>query len=211
MAMDIRATGDVHRVQCVKLLVGLGNPGREYAATRHNVGFMVVDQLLAAFPGQVVRSDKLMHVYQTTFNVSPILLMKPQTYMNLSGVAVQAAIQEYQVAPDNLIVMYDDLDLPVGRLRIRKRGGHGGHKGMQSIIDHLHTQQFVRLRMGIGRPESAASEEDGPARDQVVDYVLQPFSNAEQPIMAEVLTRAVEALQLIVVDQVESAMNVYNR
>jgi peptidyl-tRNA hydrolase, PTH1 family len=202
---------DVHRTWCVKLLVGLGNPGRQYADTRHNVGFMVVDRVLAAFPGQSVRSDKLMHVYQTTLVSSPILLMKPQTYMNLSGIAVQAAVEEYQVLPENMIVLYDDLDLPVGRLRIRKHGGHGGHKGMHSIIDHLHTQEFVRLRMGIGRPESTTSDENSQARDQVVDYVLQPFQGDEQPMMAEVLTRATEALQLIVVDQIDSAMNLYNR
>jgi PTH1 family peptidyl-tRNA hydrolase len=195
----------------MKLLVGLGNPGNQYAATRHNIGFMVLDRLADLFPVRCLRSDKVVHLGQTSMNRHQVLLMKPQTYMNLSGIAVREVLQRYHEPPENVIVVYDDLDLNMGQLRIRRRGGHGGHKGVRSVMEHLETQTFIRLRMGIGRPDPATFPQQMSTREQVVEYVLQPFLQDEQPVMAEAITRAVEAIKLIVADQLEAAMNRYNR
>lgn len=195
----------------MKLLVGLGNPGSRYANTRHNIGFMVLDQMAGKFPIQPIRSDTLVDMYQTTIEEHRVLLLKPQTYMNLSGIAVRFAMQEYDIAPQEMIVVYDDLDLRVGRLRIRKQGGHGGHKGVRSIIEHLDTRYFLRVRMGIGRPDATFEIHEDSPRDQIVDYVLQPFRQDEQSAIDNALKRAVEAITLIVTDNVDGAMNVYNR
>jgi PTH1 family peptidyl-tRNA hydrolase len=195
----------------MKLLVGLGNPGSQYAATRHNIGFMVLDRIAELFPVRRLRSDKVVHVGQTSIDRHQILLIKPQTYMNLSGIAVREVVQRYHEPAANVVVVYDDLDLNVGQLRIRRRGGHGGHKGVQSVMEHLKTQAFIRIRMGIGRPDPAAFPQQMSMREQVVEYVLQPFLRDEQPVMAEAITRAVEAIKLIVADQLETAMNRYNR
>jgi PTH1 family peptidyl-tRNA hydrolase len=195
----------------MKLLVGLGNPGSQYAATRHNIGFMVLDRIAELFPVRRLRSDKVVHLGQTSIDRHQILLIKPQTYMNLSGIAVQEVMQRYHEPPASVVVIYDDLDLNVGQLRIRRRGGHGGHKGVQSVMDHLETQAFIRLRMGIGRPDPATFPQQMSMRERVVEYVLQPFCQEEQPVMAEAITRAVEAIKLIVTDQLETAMNRYNR
>lgn len=195
----------------MKLIVGLGNPGRQYATTRHNVGFMVLDMLAKAFPGSVVQTDNVVHLYRINIHNQRILLLKPQTYMNRSGIAVREVLQRYQESPENLVVIYDDLDLNIGRLRIRKQGGHGGHKGIKSIIECLETHEFVRIRIGIGRPDPVAMPEGQPLEDRIVEYVLQPFQQDEQPIMAEVLKRSVEAITLIIADQIDTAMNRFNR
>ena len=195
----------------MKLLVGLGNPGSRYANTRHNIGFMVLDRIAKKVPIQLIRSDTLVEMYQTTIEECRVLLLKPQTFMNRSGLAVQFVMQEYAIAPQEIIVIYDDLDLEIGRLRIRKQGGHGGHKGVRSLIEHLDTRNFLRVRMGIGRPDSTFETREDSSRDQIVDYVLQPFSQEEQPVIDEALKRAGEAITLIVTDNVDSAMNVYNR
>jgi PTH1 family peptidyl-tRNA hydrolase len=210
----------------MKLLVGLGNPGSRYADTRHNIGFMVIEQVARKFPGQHIMSDAEVDVYQTTIDRNRVLLLRPQTYMNLSGIAVQRVVEEYAIDIHDLTVIYDDLDLNVGRLRIRKKGGHGGHKGVRSIIEHLETPHFVRLRMGIGRPNATRADEadgsfadmpsgddlfvDVAAQQSIVEYVLQPFTQAEQPIIREAVERAVDAIGLIAADQVDAAMNLYN-
>lgn len=194
----------------MKLLVGLGNPGSRYADTRHNIGFMVLEQVASAFPGQHILSDAVADVYQTTIDRNRVLLLKPQTYMNLSGIAVQRMVAEYAIELHDIAVVYDDLDLNVGRLRIRKKGGHGGHKGVRSIIEHLETTHFVRLRMGIGRPESAKADEADCQPVDIVEYVLQPFTQAEQLIMREAVERAVDAIRLIAAGRVDVAMNVHN-
>jgi PTH1 family peptidyl-tRNA hydrolase len=195
----------------MKLIVGLGNPGSQYAATRHNVGFMVLDMLARSFPVSRVQSDNIAHLYRTNILNQCVLLIKPQTYMNRSGIAVWEVLQRCQESPENIVVIYDDLDLDVGRLRIRKQGGYGGHKGLKSIIEHLGTSEFVRIRVGIGRPDPATISEETVLQDSIVEYVLQPFQQDEQPVITEVLKRCVEAIELILVDQLDMAMNRYNR
>lgn len=194
----------------MKLIVGLGNPGREYAATRHNIGFMVIDRLLAMFPAQPLPANPLAQLYQATISAQPALLLKPQTYMNHSGLAVQHVLQSYQAPAENLVVIYDDLDLEVGRLRIRKHGGHGGHKGIRSIIEEIGTKMFARMRMGIGRPVADSPDGAPTGREDVVEYVLQPFPPADQPLITDAIERAAAALRLIAADQMETAMNLYN-
>lgn len=202
----------------MKLFVGLGNPGPHYAETRHNIGFMVIDELVRRFPIQQRWTDTVADTYQATIDQHRVLLVKPQTYMNLSGVAVHRAARNYAVAVQDIVVVYDDLDLPVGRLRVRKHGGHGGHKGVRSIIEHLESSQFARLRMGIGRPGSATRDAEAPSpetgegpRDRIVEYVLRPFTRAERPVMQDAVGRAADALRIIAAGQIDAAMNAFNR
>ena len=143
--------------------------------------------------------------------IEHIIIHKIHIYMNRSGIAVQRVLSQYAESPENLVVIYDDLDLDVGRLRIRKRGGHGGHKGLQSIIEQLATKEFVRIRMGIGRPAQTEHPDKQMLQEKVVDYVLQPFDQDEQPLIRDSLKRSVEAIKLIVADQLDTAMNLYNR
>jgi peptidyl-tRNA hydrolase, PTH1 family len=199
----------------MKVILGLGNPGPQYADTRHNIGFMLIDRLRRTRTGpppSEMPRDHWFVGYQAQMHGQQVLLVKPQTYMNRSGIAAQAILRLYQMSPEQMIVVYDDLDLEVGRLRIRKKGGHGGHKGIKSCMEWVGTSDFVRMRLGIGRPEpdTPATPEDA-GRNQIVEYVLQPFQQDELPVIHEVLERAVEAIQLIVADQIETAMNQYNR
>ncbi len=195
----------------MRLIIGLGNPGEQYANSRHNVGFMVIEMLAATFPISRLSPNNWSHLFQANVQGQPVLLVQPQTYMNRSGIAVEEVLHQYQTSPEDMIVIYDDLDLDVGRLRIRTHGGHGGHKGAKSIIEHLETNEFARIRIGIGRPSSQESQQGQFVRDSVVDYVLQPFQQDEQPIINEVMKRAVDAVGLIIKDQVSMAMNLYNR
>lgn len=195
----------------MRLIVGLGNPGEQYARSRHNVGFMVVDKLAETFPVSPLFSNQWSQVRRADIQSHDVLLIQPQTYMNRSGLAVKEVLDQYQETAEHLIVIYDDLDLGLGKLRIRSRGGDGGHKGVKSIIEHLETHEFVRIRIGIGRPLSKHVELESSDRDDVVEYVLQPFQPDERPIINEVITRSVEAVQLIVHDQIGRAMTLYNR
>ena len=193
------------------LIVGLGNPGRQYAETRHNVGFMVTDMLAEQFPVSSRRSDAGYSLRAISLQQQDVLLILPHTYMNLSGLAVETVLRQYDESPARLIVIYDDLDLVPGRLRIRTRGGHGGHKGVKSIIEHLATQDFLRIRIGIGRPQNDTPDQTSESRDTVVDYVLQPFLQEERPIIGEVMRQTIHAIELIVTAQAAMAMNLYNR
>jgi PTH1 family peptidyl-tRNA hydrolase len=195
----------------MKLLVGLGNPGYRYADTRHNIGFMVIDEIARQFPGQPIVSDSMLKLSQTTIDQSRALLLQPQTYMNLSGLAVQSVAREYDIAPQDIAVAYDDLDLDVGRLRIRKTGGHGGHKGVRSLLEHLESPDFVRLRVGIGRPHPTVTEPGAEPRQNIVEYVLCPFTDDELPIIRETVKHAADALRLIAAGQIDTAMNIHNR
>jgi PTH1 family peptidyl-tRNA hydrolase len=184
----------------VKLIVGLGNPGQEYKNTRHNVGFMVVEELAREL--RVIR-QKYVHsgvVAWTRFHGETLLIAKPLTFMNLSGKAVQQMVKANHITLSELMVVVDDLDLELGVIRLRARGGSGGHKGLQSIIDCLGTQDFPRLRVGIGRP---------PGED-VIDWVLTRFSPDEETVVKPAIDQAVKALKLWLVSGIEKAMNRYN-
>jgi peptidyl-tRNA hydrolase, PTH1 family len=190
-------------VKLVKLIVGLGNPGREYAATRHNIGFMVVDRLAHKL-GLAVEKKKFNALLgQGQIRSEKVLLAKPQTYMNLSGEAVTALLNWYKLEPADLIVVFDDLDLPPGKLRIRPEGSSGGHKGMESIILALGTDGFPRLRIGVGRPEI-------PDFDSA-DYVLSRLTAGEVKIFEEAVNLAVDAICCLVGEGLETAMNEYNK
>lgn len=184
----------------MKLVVGLGNPGRQYAATRHNVGFMVIGRLAQEFNVPVTKKMFNSLVGQGFIGSEKIVLAMPQTYMNLSGEAVNALLNWHKLDPQSLLVVYDDVDLPAGVLRIRPAGGSGGHKGMQSIIAVLGTENFARVRVGIGRPEIVEME--------TADYVLSRLDPNE---LEEPLKAAAGAVVSIINDGLEKAMNLYNR
>ena len=183
------------------LLVGLGNPGREYKLTRHNAGFLLLDHLAAEAGVAFTRLQFKALVTTARLEGHKLILAKPQTYMNLSGQAVGALMKFYKLPPEALLVAYDDVDLPFGTLRMRPKGGAGGHKGMKSIIARLGTQNFPRLRIGIGRP---------PGRMDAADYVLQRFSADEQAALPAIFDRGVEAIRLFAVSGLDAAMNYVN-
>ena len=185
------------------LIVGLGNPGSEYAGHRHNVGFSVVDSLAEAHGLSFSRHKKAKaRVAEGQIGDQPVILAKPQTFMNLSGRTVLRLSREREIPPECILVVCDDLDLPLGRLRIRPNGGSGGHKGLRSIIDLLDSQDFVRLRVGIDRPAGSLD----PA-----EYVLQPFAEEERAIAAVALERAAQAVETWLVDGIVAAMDRFNR
>lgn len=183
------------------LLVGLGNPGRQYENTRHNVGFMTMSRLAGKLGESFSKVESKALITKCTFQGQRLILAKPQTFMNLSGRAVSSLMRYYKVDSTNLLVVCDDVDLPLGALRLRPGGGSAGQKGMQSIVEQLGTEDFPRLRIGIGRP---------PGRMDAADYVLQDFKRDELEPMNIVLDTAAEAILVFVTDGVEKAMNLYN-
>lgn len=185
----------------MKIVVGLGNPGREYALTRHNVGFMTADKLAERW-GVASWRERFNAVVGEYRGDDTVLLVKPQTYMNLSGRAVAALVNWYKLAPADLLVIYDDLDLPAGKLRLRSAGGAGGHRGIESILYELGSDAFARVRIGIGRP---------PEFMETADYVLSRFSKEEEPLMAEAITRAASAVEAILKDGLSKAANEYSK
>lgn len=185
------------------LVAGLGNPGPKYEATRHNVGFLTVDRLARDFNVPVAKLMFKALVGQITFGGTKIVLAKPQTYMNLSGNAVAGLLGWFKQLPSELVVIYDDMDLPVGSIRIKAKGGHGGHRGMMSIVEQLGTNEFIRVRIGIGRPDIPEME--------TADWVLGRFSAEEEPVVKKVVEAAAQAVKSIITDGVEIAMNKYNR
>jgi PTH1 family peptidyl-tRNA hydrolase len=185
------------------LIVGLGNPGRAYAAYRHNVGFMVVEALARAHGLRFSRrKGAKARVAEGQVGGRAVLLAQPQTFMNLSGKAVAWLRRTHDIPPEQILVVYDDLDLPLGRLRLRPEGGSGGHKGMHSIIELLGTQAFPRLRVGIDRP---------PGCMDPADYVLQPFDGEQKPFLAEVSRRAVAAIECWLAEGIVAAMEQFNQ
>jgi PTH1 family peptidyl-tRNA hydrolase len=185
------------------LIVGLGNPGSEYASQRHNVGFQIVQALAGIHGLSFARHKKAKaRIAEGQVGERPVLLAKPQTFMNLSGKTVGRLSRDREIPPECILVVCDDLDLDLGRLRLRPRGGSGGHKGLRSIIESLGTQDFARLRVGIDRPVGS--------RDPA-EYVLQPFAGEEKPVIAETLDRAVEAVECWLVDGIVAAMDRFNR
>jgi PTH1 family peptidyl-tRNA hydrolase len=183
------------------LIVGLGNPGREYRETRHNIGFMLLDRLTARLKVRFTRMQSKALVASANFEERKIILAKPQTFMNLSGQSVQGLIHFYKLPLTNLLVAHDDLDLPLGTIRIRPDGRSAGQKGMSSTIDRLGTDEFPRLRLGIGRP---------PGQMPAPDYVLQDFPGSDLPVIEETLSRSVEAVLTWVMEGLDSTMNKYN-
>jgi PTH1 family peptidyl-tRNA hydrolase len=190
-----------NKVLAPYLITGLGNPGREYRETRHNIGFMLVDHLAQRLGVSFSRMESKALVTKGEYQGRRLVLAKPQTYMNLSGSAVGSLMRFYKVPITNLLVAYDDVDLPLGTIRLRAEGGSAGQKGMASIIERLGTQEFPRLRLGIGRP---------PGRMDAAAYVLQPFKKDETDLLPVILDRAVDAVLVFVTSGLESAMNQFN-
>ena len=186
----------------MKVIVGLGNPGAEYSATRHNVGFLAVGELGKRWGVNTWRSWHEALTAEYRGGAEPVLLVKPQTYMNLSGVAVGEIVRWYKLKANDVIVLYDDLDLPVGKLRLRPQGSSGGHKGIESILVHLTTEDFCRIRIGIGRP---------PAGWETANYVLGRFTPEETPQVAETIVKAADAAEYILKHGITKAMNVYSK
>ena len=186
----------------MKLIVGLGNPGDRYENTRHNVGFMVIDQVAAKSSIAFGRTLCGALVGQGTIDDQIVFLAKPQTYMNRSGQAVAALLREHGIAAGDLVVISDDLDLPFGRIRIRPSGSAGGHRGLNSIAEELAGEDFLRVRVGIGRP---------PENCQVTDYVLEAFTAAEFEHLSEIVGRAADAVGCLLRQGIERAMASYNR
>jgi PTH1 family peptidyl-tRNA hydrolase len=183
------------------MIVGLGNPGPAYRHTRHNFGFLAVDELAKELNIQVKRLKFKAMIGEGRFNDNKVVLVKPMTFMNESGRAVAPLLRYFKLPLSNLLVIHDDLDLPLGTLRLRPSGGTSGQRGMASIINHLGTQEFPRMRLGIGRP---------PGQMDPVDYVLKNFLPSENELLATVLRTAVEASQNFINEGLTQTMNKYN-
>ncbi|WP_027339790.1 aminoacyl-tRNA hydrolase [Halonatronum saccharophilum] len=184
----------------MKLVVGLGNPGPKYETTRHNAGFLAIDKIADYYRVNINSKEKKALVAKARVGGEKIILAKPQTYMNNSGQAVRALADYYNIVSEDIIIIYDDLDLDLGKIKIKKKGGHGGHNGIKSIFSHLGTKEFTRLRVGIGRPEYG----------NVVDYVLGRFSKQEIKVLEPLLDDIRGATELCIEEKVDKAMNRYN-
>jgi PTH1 family peptidyl-tRNA hydrolase len=185
----------------VKLIAGLGNPGRAYARNRHNAGCQIVDLLASKHGLRFDQRRGKARLASGLIGDQRVVLVKPRTFMNESGQAVSSVVRFYKTQPAELLVVYDDLDLPIGRIRLRPHGGTGGHKGMASIIRQLGSQDFPRLRVGIDRP---------PGKMDPVDYVLQDFSAQQEEVMAQARDTAVAALECWLALGIQAAMNEFN-
>ena len=184
----------------MKLIVGLGNPGKEYAGTRHNCGFMVIDRLASKLNVDVDQ-NKFKGLYaKVKYHGEDIILLKPQTYMNLSGESVNAVMNFFKIDKDDLLVIYDDLDMPVGKLKKKKTGSAGGHNGIKNIIAHLNSQDFKRIRVGIDRHKYM----------NVADYVLSRFSKVESEAIEQGIENAANAVLDYLDNDFNHAMNYYN-
>ena len=186
----------------MKLVVGLGNPGPEYRETRHNVGFLVADELTRRWRVSDEWREKFAALQiKTTIGDEPVIVAKPLTFMNLSGEAVQALAGFYKIDPPDVFVVTDDVALPLGRLRARREGGAGGHNGLKSVIQHLGTQAFPRMRVGVGR---------GDDRRDLSDHVLGRFEAGEREIVSAAVLRAVDATEMFLREGIERAMGAFN-
>ena len=184
------------------LIVGLGNPGREYEHTRHNAGFDAIDVLAGKLGADVKEKKHKGLCGKGMIAGEKVILLKPQTFMNLSGESVRAAADFYKIDAEHMIVLYDDIDLDVGKLRVRAKGSAGGHNGIKNIIAHMGTQEFPRVRIGVGAK---------PDRMDLADYVLRRFSQVERPVMEDAFEEAAEAAIAVVEDGIDAAMNRFNR
>ena len=187
----------------MKLIVGLGNPGIEYQFTPHNLGFLTIDCLANECGVEVRNRQARALTVRAVISEVPVLLVKPETYMNLSGLAVRELVSKYGINPQvDLIVVYDELDLPLGTIRIRQRGSSAGHNGMESVIGTLGTNEFLRVRLGVAPEKKVA---DG------VSYLLTPFRKKQLKTVDELVDRAAEAVKMILKDGPHAAMNLFNR
>ena len=194
------------------IIVGLGNPGIKYKNTRHNVGFMAVAYLAEANSIRFNKSDFKSQWGKGVIHGKVVILSKPQTFMNLSGKAVKVLADFFRIEPKDILVIYDDIDLELGAIRIRLGGGSGGHRGMQSIIEYLGTNDFPRIRLGIGRPEKKMQGARCKMQEyDVADYVLSPFNSEEKGMLKQMLDRAKEAVEVVLKDGIEKAMNRFNK
>ncbi|BBC23010.1 aminoacyl-tRNA hydrolase [Pseudanabaena sp. ABRG5-3] len=203
--------------QSISLIVGLGNPGTEYERTRHNIGFMAVDALAKDWAISLGKEKRFYGIFgegrlsSSLAHNGKIRLLKPTTYMNLSGQAVRACADWFKCSPENILVVYDDMDLPLGKLRLRPSGSAGGHNGMKSIISHLGTQNFPRLRLGIGRGASKDNQAIATKANQnVTNHVLGGFTATENKVLPEVLALSNSAVTSILRDGLEKTMSLYN-
>ena len=189
----------------MKLICGLGNPGREYQHHRHNVGFMVVDELCRRARADLAQEKFEARIGQGTLGRERVVFLQPQTFMNDSGFALAQAIRFYKVDLDDVLVVHDELDLPFGRIQVKRGGGPGGHNGLRSIVEQLGEEGFTRIRFGIGKPE-------GPnAKARVVGHVLSSFNAEEEQSLRELIVRAADAAETWVRDGLSVAMNRCNR
>jgi PTH1 family peptidyl-tRNA hydrolase len=192
----------------MRLIVGLGNPGRCYQDNRHNIGFICLNHFARK---QAIRFDRKQgkaRIGSGEVAGEAVILAKPQTYMNLSGESVRLLVRKFDVTLDNLIVVHDDLDLPLGKIRIRRDGGSGGHKGVESIVANLGSEDFPRLRIGIGRPTSDSFNQYD--EDEIISYVLSGFAPEEKEVVARTIPLVSDALLSLISEGIDSAMNKYN-
>jgi PTH1 family peptidyl-tRNA hydrolase len=191
----------------MKLVVGLGNPGFLYARNRHNIGFMCTSHLAKVHKIEFDRKQGHARTGIGNIGRNKVVVARPQTYMNASGEAVSALLQRLNISLADLIVIHDDLDLPVGKIRLRLGGSSGGHKGIESIIAHIGTENFYRVRVGIGRPET---DNSSAKEESVIDYVLNDFTRDEKKIIDETIPEVSEAIVLLLSKGINAAMNKYN-
>lgn len=185
----------------MKCIVGLGNPGRKYKETRHNIGFMVIEELLYRHQWKLDKKKFNGQYSMEHLQGEKVILLQPQTYMNLSGESIRPLMAYYNIDIEDVLVIYDDLDLPAGKVRLRQKGGHGGHNGIRSTIEQLGTKEFKRLRLGVGRPNTPMA---------VVDYVLGSFAKDEQDDVVSSIKKAADACESWLENPFIDVMNEYN-
>ena len=191
----------------MKLIIGLGNPGKTYAHNRHNVGFQCLNYFARLHSIRFDRRQCQARVGIGEVSGEKLLLARPGTFMNLSGKSVACLVRKYNVPASDLLVIYDDLDLPLGKIRLRQSGSSGGHKGMNSIISALGSEDFPRIRVGIGRPQA---EKQPVSEDRIVNYVLNDFSSQEEAIIKPVIAKVAEAIECFLTQGIDAAMNKFN-
>jgi PTH1 family peptidyl-tRNA hydrolase len=189
----------------MKLIIGLGNPGRNYANNRHNIGFISINHLARSQGIKFDRKQALARTGSGKIAGSEVVLAKPQTYMNQSGKSVSRLVKKFKVGLDELIIIHDDLDLPLAKIRISHGSSSGGHKGINSIIQELGSQDFIRVRIGIGRPEKAEASED-----EIIAYVLSDFTPEQRKAIAPIIPKVTEAILCLLTEGLVPAMNKFN-
>lgn len=190
----------------MKLIVGLGNPGKEYSTNRHNIGFLCINHFARIHRITLDKKQGKARVGTGSVAGHDVVLAKPQTYMNASGVSVSQLMQKYKIALEDLIVVHDDLDLPLGKIRIRQGSSAAGHNGIKSIIASLGTQDFIRIRVGISRPQAPGESTE----ETVVDYVLGDFTPEDKPVVEETIRRVSDAIVSLLTEGLTAAMNKFN-